>query len=81
MNHQDPTYRRVSHAAHTGNGTGWDLEQWDVIQTSYDAPTPAGIPADAERHHGYVDGKVQHVVYSRRAPFSPERCASCPVPK
>lgn len=71
-------YSRAPHAAHTGDGGGWDLEQWDVTQPVR-APRPAEVPADAEFHHGYLDTADQpHAVYVRRAPLSAgTTCARC----
>ena len=76
-------YKRIRHAAHTGNGGGWDIEQWDAI----DADDPGGIvetkirsdvPRDAEYHSGYVDRQGnQHWLYTRKAPLSEGICACC----
>lgn len=65
--------QRIPHAAHYGNGSGHDLEQWDVT-------TPAEIealPRDAEYHSGYVQHGRQHWLYVRRAPLSPGKCPRC----
>ena len=72
-----PVYGRERHAAHTGLGTGWDLDRWTYAAPTR-LPTPEGVPADAEYHHGFVEGGVQHWVYYRKAPLSPGRCATCP---
>lgn len=69
------TYRRVPHAAHYGAAnTGHDLEQWDVAQP-FAAPHPDAVPADAEKHSGYIarDGKA-HTLFVRRAPLT----GTCP---
>lgn len=71
------TYSREKHAAHTGQGTGWDLERW--IFASPTNVRPQGVPVDAEYHVGFLDAaNVQHWVYVRRAPLSTERCPFCP---
>lgn len=70
-------YRRCHHAAHTGPGRqGWDLEQWTVAQ-AWAAPRPADVPADAEKHSGFVEDGVQHVVFTRRAPLGAGPCTRC----
>lgn len=70
------TYSRERHAAHTGPGTGWDLEKWDVVAPTLPASPP--VPADAEYHSGYVDrAGVQHWIYVRRAPLSEGTCVWC----
>jgi hypothetical protein len=76
------TYRRIPHAAHTGHGGGWDLEQWVVA-----APTAAAarqiagdeLPSDAEYRCGWFgsDG-VQTWIFARRAPLSTSiTCTVC----
>lgn len=70
-------YRRAQHAAHYGNGTGHDLESWDVEQPFWTSPRPDDVPADAEKHSGYVEGGVQHFVYVRRAPLTGPACPLC----
>lgn len=75
-----PVYRRAPHAAHYGErDRGHDLESWDVVLPRYNAPKPAGVPADADRAYGYVDrAGAQHVVFTRPAsltgPCTLERC-------
>lgn len=67
-------YTRTPHAAHYEGGGGHDLEIWDAVR-EWNDPRPACVPADAERHHGYLDDqKQQHVVFTRTAPLS----GSCP---
>jgi hypothetical protein len=68
------TVQRCVHAAHTGSTGGWDIVNWVYAQEAR-LPVPAGVPRDAEYHHGYVNG-VQHWVYTTRATFSPGRCSS-----
>lgn len=70
-------YRRAQHAGHYGHGpdSGHDLESWSVAQGWSDA-RPAGVPADAEKHSGYLANGVQHVVYVRRAPLT-GTCKRC----
>jgi hypothetical protein len=77
-------YRLVKHAGHYGdatkkNGGGHDLDEWDI--TAPTMPTKHELQfKDAKFHHGYRDaGGAQHWVFSRLAPFSPERCDRCPA--
>lgn len=71
-------YSRERHAAHTGQGQGWDLEWWHVRQSAYsDAPPQGAVPPDAEKHSGYIDSIGRVVCYVRRAPLSGGRCPRC----
>lgn len=78
-------HRRARHAAHTGNGGGWDLDVWDVVGVRRPEEArrelwAAHLPRDAEYHSGYLDKQgVQHWVFVRRAPLSPGRCPTCPA--
>lgn len=73
-----PVHSRISHAAHYDNhhpDVGHDLEWWDSMLPFYDAPKPRDVPANAERHSGYVDREgVQHVMFCRTAPLT----GTCP---
>ena len=78
------TTRRIHHAAHTGVGTGWDLEEFDVLasETTWTpwngAARPVGIHADAEYHSGSTDkAGAQHWIFFRRLPFGPGQCERC----
>lgn len=70
------SYRRIHHAAHTGRGAGWDLEEW-TAQVDRRDPRPAEIPADAKYHSGFLRDGVQHSVYVRRAPLGEGPCSQC----
>jgi hypothetical protein len=78
----DPIYRLIKHAGHYGREEGsgvmrgHDLEQWDVAAETRPL-NPAGVPRDAEYHSGYVEGGVQHWLFTRKAPFSPDECERC----
>lgn len=65
---------RIRHAAHTGPGTGWDLDQ--IIVHGETRPA-SGIPSGFEYHSGFRDSEGQHWVYYRRAPFSGGTCERC----
>lgn len=73
------TYRRQQHAAHYSEHhptRGHDLEVWDAQQTWTD-PHPEGVPADAEKHSGYLDNAHRpHVLFVRTAPLT-GTCARC----
>jgi len=70
-------YHYELHAAHTGNGEGWDLEEWHVDQ-AWGEPAPPEVASDAVRHRGYLRGYRQVVVWTRRLPMSSKRCPDCP---
>lgn len=74
----DVTYTREAHAAHDmfSGKVLHDLECWDCVLPTYNAPRPCGVPSDAERDFGYVRDGVQHVVFRRRAPAT-GHCSSC----
>jgi hypothetical protein len=79
--HSPPTteveYERIHHAAHTGDGSGWDLDQWDAAQ-HFEAPRPACVPIDATKDRGYIAiGGVHHQVWLRKAPLGAEPCDRC----
>lgn len=68
------------HAAHTGNGTGWDLERIDAIAERRE--DVRDIPAGFTYHSGYRglngDGVGYQVwIYYRHAPLSPGTCDRC----
>lgn len=72
------TYTREPHAAHYAGlpGRGHDLEGYTYAQPTR-LPVPAGVPSDAEYHHGFVESGVQRWTYVRRAPLSDVECAVC----
>lgn len=73
---------RIKHAAHTGPNSGWDLEQIIVKSEARWAIVAMDLPHGFEYHHGFRDdAKIQHWVFYRHAPLSPERCANCPEAK
>lgn len=82
------TYRLVKHAAHycdatKPNGGGHDLDEWTIVAPNLPSVAKAGLPSGAKFHHGYMTGTgeedaVQHWVFTRLAPFSPDRCDRCP---
>lgn len=73
---QTHSITRIPHAAHTGNGGGWDLEQIDIQSaTRFGHNLPPGF----EYHSGYRDhAGNQHWLFVRCAPLSPGRCERCP---
>lgn len=69
-------YNRIHHAAHTGIGSGWDLERWVFVAETN--ARPDDVPPDAEYHSGFRDAAgVQHWIYVRKAPFSDGECSRC----
>lgn len=69
-------YQRREHAAHTGPGEGWDLEQWSYPQPER-TPSPKDVPTNATYHSGAVIDGVQWWTYVRKAPLSPGKCSRC----
>lgn len=63
-------YTRCAHGRFEHGGT-FTVESWDVIQ-DWSGSRPAGVPPDAEKHHGYIgsDGR-QHVVFTRQTREEP----------
>ena len=71
---------RIPHAAHTGPGTGWDLEQITLDDTTLDDVNrpPKYLPGGFTFHSGYRDAENrQHWIYYRKAPLSPGTCERC----
>jgi hypothetical protein len=69
-------YTRHLHAAHcayTGKPLH-DIENWTVPGLWTDA-RPESVPADAQKHHGFIKAGVQFVVWSRTAMPSPAPCS------
>lgn len=74
------TRKRIPHAAHYYGGGGHDLEEFVYAQPKR-GPVPPEVPTDAEYQCGFIHDGVQHWVWTRRAPLSPERCRLCPKGK
>lgn len=72
----EATIARERHAAHTGPGTGWDLE-W--IDTTEEQPVDL-LRSGFKLHSGYRKYGVQHWMYCRRAPLSEGTCERCIQP-
>lgn len=71
---------RERHAAHTGDGTGWDLERIDAVADRRE--DVRDIPRGFTYHSGYRgrsgDGVGYQVwIYYRKAPLSPGTCERC----
>ena len=74
-------YLRGRHAAHylgskPGHPQGHDLESW-VVNQPFSADRPEGVPADAEKHSGFLVNGVAHTRFVRIAPLSPGFCPRC----